>query len=134
MEDATTPEQPFEFQFLKIFTSLWAQVESAPSHVLLFLALIPFGILIKRSPLPNWLIPWVLVLVGTIVYPLLASPKNISPDIQHPYLVLGIFGFLLGVAALISHVVLEKAAWFRRVERALIAPFKTGDTQVIKRS
>lgn len=105
---------------IKVFNSLWDQLTNAPSHLLALVGLIALGILIKRSSIPNNLIPWLLVIAGAGGYPFLASPKNIDPSFQHPMVVLCIYGGLLALASVGVHMfVLSKFKWFRKFERAL---------------
>ncbi len=127
--EAATPH----LEIVQGIESLWAQLTHAPSHLLLLLALLPFGILIKRSPIPNGFIPWVLIGVGAVVYPLFTSAKNISPEFENPKLILAIYGGLLGVGAMVLHRVLERLPLFKRFEKAIVQPFRTGDTGAIPR-
>lgn len=108
-------------------TSIWEQLTNAPSHLLLLVVLIFFGMLIKKSPTPNWVIPWALILLGAVGYPMLASPTHINPSFPNPSLVLGIYGGLLGVGAMLAHGLLKKLAWFQRIELAFVNSFRDED-------
>ena len=115
---------------VKVFESLWQQFTHAPSHTLLLGVLIVFGILIKKSPTPNWTIPWLLIFVGAMGYPFLASPANINPTFPRPDLVLRIYGGGLGVGAIVAHNLLRRFAWFRSFEYSIVNAFRDEDEKV----
>lgn len=118
-------------QTVKLASSIWEQLIHAPSHLLLLVVLIVIGILIKKSPTPNWTIPWLLVTIGAVGYPFLASPTNIDPSFPNPTMVLHIYGGLLGIGAIVAHTFLRKVAWFQTVERGIINAFREDEDKVV---
>lgn len=124
--------EPFEAP-LKLFTSLWEQLTHAPSHLLVLVGLLAVGMLLKKSPVPNRCIPWVLVTLGAGGYPFFASPGNVDPSFPHPGLVLVVYGGLLAVGSVIAHATLKKLAWFRKAEDAMVKSYN-GDTEVLPKS
>lgn len=87
------------------FSGVWNQITSAPVHLLLALLLNVVGYMLKRTPkVRNEWIPWIIVALGTLLYPLLVSPTlEQHQQYNHPWLIIAIFGFLLGVMALVLH-------------------------------
>lgn len=63
--------------------------------VALVVALNIFGTALKKSPISNWLIPYLLLLAGAIVYPLIADPK-LYVTVTNPLALKTIHGFLIG--------------------------------------
>lgn len=111
---------------VKVVNSLWEQLTHAPSHLLLLLALLFLGMLIKKSPLPNWTIPWLLAIVGAIVYPLIASPTNMDPSFREgaEVKVLALYGFLLGIGTVVFHRWVRQFKWFQRIEAAFTGSYE----------
>ena len=113
----------------KVITSLFNQVQAAPSHLLCILALFALGIFLKRSPIPNILIPWILIGLGTVLYPALVSARNIDNTIEEAWIVLALFGSLLGAGAIALHVVAKKSEKYRTFEAGLMNAFRSDDQQ-----
>lgn len=108
----------------KVASSIWEQLIHAPSHLLLLLVLLLFGILIKKSPTPNWLIPWVLIGIGAFGYPFLTTASNVDPAFPNPILVLRLYGGLLGIGAIVSHKFLRKSEIFCSIEGSIVNAFR----------
>lgn len=90
---------------ITLITSLWDRVTHAPAHLLLMLVLNIIGAVLKRIPeVSNRVIPLWLMALGTLGYSLMASPGSVSPDVRNPWLVLAMFGFVLGFGAWMLHV------------------------------
>lgn len=119
---------------LKTVTSLWSQLVAAPAHLLVLLVLLVVGVMIKISPLPNRWIPWVLILIGVVLYPKLASPKAIHQELRNPQVVLAIYGFLLAVGSIVLHMLLRKIEKFRAMEAAIVNRFTQDDTKFITKA
>jgi hypothetical protein len=92
------------------FSGVWGQITGAPAHLLLALLLNVIGYMLKRTPIvKNDWIPWIIILLGTALYPLLVSPTlEQYQKYSHPWLILMIYGFLLGTMALVLHRILLK--------------------------
>lgn len=91
-------------------SGVWNQITAAPVHLLLILVLNVVGYALKWTPLLNnkW-IPCIILALGSILYPLLVSPTlQQHQQFAHPWLVLVIYGFLLGAMALVLHRYLLK--------------------------
>lgn len=118
---------------VKVVNSIWEQLTHAPSHLLLLGVLLFLGMLIKKSPLPNWSIPWILAGVGAVVYPFIASPTNMDPSFRHgaECWVLALYGFMLGIGSIVVHKLLRKFAWFQRVELALVNAYRDEEDKVL---
>lgn len=111
---------------LNIVTSLWDQLINAPSHLLLLIVLLMVGMMMKKSPLPNWLIPWVLVLSGVFLYPMIASPMNMAPSFREgsERQVLSLYGALIGAGSVGCHRLLRRFKWFCTFEAAFVNAFR----------
>lgn len=117
--------------FVKIASSIWEQLIHAPAHLLLLVVLMFLGMIIKKSPLPNYWIPWFIVVAGVVTYPFLASPQNVDPSYPNPTFVLHIYGGLLGIGAIIAHVFLRKLKWFAAIERAFVNSFRDDEDRIL---
>ena len=115
----------------KVASSVWEQLIHAPSHLLLLVVLLALGVLIKKSPTPNWLIPWLLVTVGSVGYPFLASPGNVDPSFPNPALVLRIYGGLLGIGAIVAHIFLKKVPLYVSIENGIVNAFREDEDKTI---
>lgn len=81
-------------------------MEQWPVSILLVAALNCVGWAIKRSgALSTKLIPIVLMVLGAMVYPFVASSL---PTVRNPMAILVMYGLLLGVAAWIVHGIVWK--------------------------
>jgi len=79
-------------------------MNKAPIALILLICLNVFGLGLKYiEMIPNKFIPILVVLAGSLGYSFLGNPGSISPDQQHPRVVLGLFGGLIGTAAWLLH-------------------------------
>jgi hypothetical protein len=108
----------------KIISSIFEQVKAAPAHLLLILVLFVLGAFLKASPITNRAIPYILIGLGTVLYPLLASPGNVDPSFRFPSLVLALYGLLLGVGAIVLHMIAKRSEKFRQLEAGFVNAFK----------
>ena len=75
--------------------------------VALVLALNVLGFYLKRSPIRNWVIPWTLIALGMIVWPIIAETKDddyTAKWITHNVII----GVLLGAASIGLHQVVTQ--------------------------
>lgn len=93
-------------------------VQSAPAAILIIIALNGIGLLLKKSLLPNQLIPWVVVFVGVALTVALAP----IPSGRNPMTLLAVMGFIFGLIAWLAHNLI---LW--RLEKFLPAGFLPGD-------
>ena len=71
----------------------------APPLVLM-LALNVVGLAVKKSPIPSWLIVWILPAIGAALYPHIADWTGApSYDVQHPAVLNALYGVAIGGAA-----------------------------------
>ena len=108
---------------LKIVSSIWDQIQSAPSHLLLIAVLFVIGLFLKGSPIKNGLIPYVLFALGTVVYPLLVSPTNVRPEMQSPRLVLALYGLMLAAITIGLHAFASRSEKFCEWEDSFVNSF-----------
>lgn len=64
--------------------------------VALAAALWVVGTIIKRSRIENWLIPFILPLLGALTYPFIADTSKVSYEVHSPMLVNALIGVTIG--------------------------------------
>lgn len=100
-------------EVLDSIQAIWLQIQHAPAHLLLILALNVLGFLAKKTPcIANQYIPHLLIGIGAVLYPCLVEP---APDVEYkalyPKLVLILNGVILGGGAWIIHrIVIKRGA------------------------
>jgi hypothetical protein len=72
---------------------------SVSPPIALAAALNGLGLALKKSPVPNWLIPLLLPIIGAAVYPFLAEPGKVNFECNNPAMLHGIYGFIIGSAS-----------------------------------
>lgn len=102
----------------ELLTGVINYLQAAPAVVLVVVALNLLGLVLKKTPLPNVLIPWVLIAVGILLTTMLAP----LPEGRNPVLRLAVLGFLFACLAWLFH-----AALLRRLERFLPAFLRPED-------
>ena len=65
----------------------------------LAVALNVVGEALKRSPVPNWMLPLILPLLGALAYPFIAEAGKVNYEVARPDVLLGIYGFCIGAAS-----------------------------------
>lgn len=66
---------------------------------LLAVALYGLGFVLKKSPMPDWLIPFVLPCVGAIVFPFIADVSEVNFNVKSPAAFQAVIGFCIGGAS-----------------------------------
>lgn len=66
---------------------------------LLAVALYGLGFVLKKSPMPDWLIPFVLPCVGAIVFPFISDTSSIGYAVKSPTTWSVISGFVIGMGS-----------------------------------
>jgi hypothetical protein len=66
---------------------------------LLAVALYGLGFVLKKSPMPDWLIPFVLPCVGAVLFPFIADTASVSYTVKSPAAWSAIVGFVIGMGA-----------------------------------
>lgn len=73
---------------------------TASPPVLLMLVLNGIGIALKRTPkMPNWAIPWALIILGGIAYPFVGEWSATVKSARFPTGLMVIYGVGIGLAA-----------------------------------
>jgi hypothetical protein len=90
------------------------KITSLPPAVLLVVVLNALAVLVRKLPcVSNWVIPWIVVGVGTVIYPRISTPANTvfsSVDVWTLYCQ----GFGLGFMSLGLDSLLAKFDWYKR--------------------
>lgn len=94
---------------------------SAPLVVILVCNIL--GIALKKSPLANWMIPFILLGAGTISYFFIGDPTAVYPAVSRGKML--VWGFLYAGGAVFGHQLLNE--WINRPKH------KGGDTTFIER-
>lgn len=68
--------------------------------VILAVALNFVGLALKKSPVADWLIPWLLILIGGAVFPFIAETGKINYECKNPFILHAIFGMAIGGLAI----------------------------------
>lgn len=77
------------------FTDL---LQSSPP-VALALALNVVGLALKKAPVPNWIIPLVLPVLGALLYPFIAEAGKVNFECRNPDVLLGVHGAMIGAGS-----------------------------------
>lgn len=66
----------------------------------------------RRTPkIPKWLVPWLTMGSGAVVYPLITDQAEMIFRVPYPVIAQAITGFLIGFAAIGSHRLFEQTMW-----------------------
>lgn len=77
-----------------------SQLKAIP---LTFVACNAIGILLKRSPVQNWMIPWVLLGLGMALYPFICDPSQVPYNVRSPLVHSLVLGALIGLGSVGGH-------------------------------
>lgn len=80
-----------------------AKLTELSPPVLLALALYLFGRFLKRSPVADWMIPFILIAAGAAVNPLVAEVGKVSYNVQSPVAFNALIGACIGGLAVAGH-------------------------------
>ena len=76
-----------------------SQLSELSPPILLALALNLLGSFLKKSPIQDWLIPFVLIGVGAAVYPVIAEVGKVSFAVASPTAFNAVIGAVIGGAS-----------------------------------
>lgn len=79
---------------------------SPPLALALALSFVGFGL--KRSPVADWLIPWILIAAGAALYPLISEVGKISYTVSHPEAFAAVIGACIGGFAVGGHQAIKQ--------------------------
>lgn len=100
--------------------------------VALGLSLIIAGAFLKQSPVQNWIIPWILMAVGGVLYPMIGEVGKVSYNVRFPAAFNAVIGVCIGGFAVGMHQGFKQAINFFAAKKAEGLP--KGDTNLWKRS
>jgi len=63
---------------------------------LLSLTLFFIGMILKRSPISDWMIPLILAVLGGLIFPYIAETGKLNYQVRNPFLLHSLFGVALG--------------------------------------
>lgn len=101
------------------------QLLAVSPRIALVLVLCVIGFLMKRSPLPNWLIPWILLILGGAGYTVMADVKDEDYTAKLIFYNV-VLGMLLGAASVGLHSTVRTIFPFLFPEK--------GETEMIKKN
>lgn len=76
-----------------------SQITQLSPPMALAVALWFVGVGLKRSPMPDWLIPFVLPALGAIAFPLIADTSEVNFNVKSPAAFHAVIGFCIGGAS-----------------------------------
>jgi hypothetical protein len=76
---------------------------------LLAVALYGLGFVLKKSPMPDWLIPFVLPCVGAVLFPFIADTASVSYTVKSPAACAGLSGYEIPMP---DGTVFDLADWY----------------------
>lgn len=91
---------------------------------LLALVLNCVGYFLKKSPVNNYWIPWILFFSGGIIYPFIAETSQINHNVAYPIMMEIMIGCAIGALSVFS---------YDRVSQFIESKFKTDGTQFLKK-
>lgn len=75
------------------------QITQLSPPVALAAALWVLGVGLKRSPVPDWLIPFLLPIAGAIAFPFIADTSEVNFNVKSPAMFHAVIGFCIGGAS-----------------------------------
>lgn len=100
------------------------QIFELSPPILLAVVLNLIGLFLKKSPLADWVIPLVLILLGAVVYPFIAEVGKVSYAVSSPTIFNGVMGAAIGGFSVGANQVFRQWKSGRS---------QSGETQFIKR-
>jgi hypothetical protein len=91
--------------------------------VALTVALNLVGVFLKKSPINDWLIPFILMVLGAVVYPFICETAKVSYQVTYPVILNAIYGLCIGGLAVGIH-----ASW-----KSFLHAKSGGDTRLFRR-
>ena len=96
-----------------------------PPAILLVIGLNILAVIIRRTPLTNWAIPFVVLGVGTFLYPRITTPAN-TVFSQAETWTLYVQGFMVGGFSFGADSLLAKFSWYKGVTKSFGDPYTQG--------
>lgn len=67
---------------------------------------------LRRTPkLPMWLVPWIIMFLGSTIYPLITHSGDMIFSVPYPVVAQAIIGLIIGFSAIGSHRLFEQTVW-----------------------
>jgi hypothetical protein len=67
---------------------------------------------LRRTPhIPLWLVPWVIMILGAVTYPMITNSGDMIFTVPYPLVAQSIIGFIIGFAAIGVHRLFEQTMW-----------------------
>lgn len=99
--------------------------------VLLALCLSLSGVFLKKSRVQNWLIPWMLMSVGALIFPFIADVATKEIHSRNPIFYHAVIGAAIGGLSVGAHQAISQLSEFLTAKKNGLPK---GDTALIKRS
>lgn len=95
------------------FGALMDSIVTMSPSVALMVGLNALMYYLRRTPhIPKWVVPWIIMVLGSILYPLIMSRKDDAVfNVENPVVAKYIIGFIVGFAAIGSHRLFEQTMW-----------------------
>jgi hypothetical protein len=85
-----------------------ADISTLSPPVLLALVLNGIGLFLKRSPINDWLIPFILIALGAIIYPFIADVAEVAEGTRNATAYRVVVGAAIGVVSVGAHATIKQ--------------------------
>ena len=82
---------------------VWSDIATLSPCALLAMLLMGLGVVLKRSPVEDWLIPFILIGLGALLYPFIADVTEIARGVKHPGIYRVVVGATIGTVSVGTH-------------------------------
>lgn len=106
---------------MEYFNDILTQVTNLGPEALVGIMVIAIGYVLRPiKAVPNKAIPFACLVLGAVIYPLIAKPVPVSADLRHPLVRQVLEGLLIGLLAWLCHNLIlkrleDKLPWLKGV-------------------
>lgn len=92
---------------------------------------------LRRTPkIPKWIVPWLIMLLSAIIYPLVTHRKDMIFSVPYPVVAQIVIGLIIGFAAIGTHRLFQQTIWRLGYDKNENGEqvFESTDTEIRRRS
>lgn len=93
---------------MELFDITYSDIATLSPPLLLALVLNGVGVFLKRSPINDWIIPFILILLGAIIYPFIADVAEVAQGTRNATAYRVVVGAAIGVISVGVHATLKQ--------------------------
>lgn len=90
-------------EIIQWLQSMVDQLLQVSPPVLLAMVLYALGLGLKRSPLADWIIPWILGGLGALCFPFIVEVAKLNYEVRNPFILHAIYGLAIGAMPTWAH-------------------------------